>query len=295
MAPASPMGPPEPPSVRHTRGTTTVEWLVLAAVLLLLVAVVGLRVHSKLNPEKAALPDWVPSYPGAAPTKHSSSSNQTTISEDVRFETTDPPAKVLEFYYSALKGSGFIVDRPQPGSDFLNSRKCESTRRVSVRTHLRENGKTEVVVGYFDFRPEWGPRTEPAQEAKLPAWVPAYPGMSMLADPSHSSDQYQYWQAYFKTFDPPQKVFEYYAAALAKPGFTVQVSWSQPSDHQFGGRITAQETAGRRKVIVEMPSNSQKECQSKVEVSWFGVAADEPAEEVAGAKTHGRDTAKPPK
>lgn len=57
----------------------------------------------------AKLPSWLPAYPGATPKGTFTSTTNGATQSGFGFNTTDSVAKVLEYYQTQLKGSGFDI------------------------------------------------------------------------------------------------------------------------------------------------------------------------------------------
>jgi hypothetical protein len=103
----------------------------------------------------ADLPTWIAAYPGASEPEGSYSS--TTTDEHmaaVSFRTTDPVARVLEFYERSLKAAGLEVSKTTytaQGSDggMLNGSSTDPKRSVTVMVS-DEDGETSIAVNYTE-------------------------------------------------------------------------------------------------------------------------------------------------
>jgi hypothetical protein len=99
-----------------------------------------------------SLPSWVPSYPGVTPITSMSKSSGEGIYGNYSFQTSDAGAKVLEFYQSAFKASGFTVERTDVGGGTtgmgnLNAKSDGGKREVNVSV-VPAAGAVTVTVQY---------------------------------------------------------------------------------------------------------------------------------------------------
>lgn len=101
------------------------------------------------------LPAWIDLYPGASePQGAFSSTTGGERSGAVSFRSTDPVARVLEFYERTLKASGLEVSKTTftaQGSDggMLNGTSDEPKRKVTVMVN-DEEGETVISVNYTE-------------------------------------------------------------------------------------------------------------------------------------------------
>lgn len=101
------------------------------------------------------LPSWIALYPGASePQGAYSSTTGDQRSGAVSFRTTDPVARVLEFYERSLKATGLEVSKTTftaQGSDggMLNGSSEEPQRSVTVMVN-EEDGETAIAVNYTE-------------------------------------------------------------------------------------------------------------------------------------------------
>jgi len=95
------------------------------------------------------LPSWVPSYPGSTPTTSLSKSGAEGLYGSYSFRTSDDGGKVLDFYETDLKGSGFTVERTNVSAAIGNlaAKRDGGKREVNV-TVAPGAGATTVTVQY---------------------------------------------------------------------------------------------------------------------------------------------------
>ena len=99
------------------------------------------------------LPPWIELYPGSSePQGAMSSTTAEGLSGTVTFRSTDPVARVLEFYERTLKASGLQVDKTTftaQGSEggMLTGESDEPRRSVTVMVN-DEDGATMISISY---------------------------------------------------------------------------------------------------------------------------------------------------
>jgi hypothetical protein len=100
------------------------------------------------------LPAWVPVYTGAEPANRHSLNTADSVSGGFQLETSDPVAKVLEFYRSALEGEGYAVSVNTFSQDDTQGGMVNGNHEGSGRTVMAilssENGTTMVNVNYSE-------------------------------------------------------------------------------------------------------------------------------------------------
>jgi hypothetical protein len=94
-------------------------------------------------------------------------------------------------------------------------------------------------------------------EAKLPAWLPSYPGSKPDGTFTSSGNGTEGGTAHFKTSDAGSKVLAYYQENLKSAGFKITSTFSGDSGESRGGIVTAEDTANRRTVMVTVSSASE--------------------------------------
>ncbi len=102
------------------------------------------------------LPAWVPVYPGAEPADRHSLNTSDSTSGGFQLETSDPVAKVLEFYRSALEGEGYAISVNTFSQDDAQGGMVNGSNEDSGRTVMAilnsEDGTTTVNVNYSESR-----------------------------------------------------------------------------------------------------------------------------------------------
>lgn len=93
-------------------------------------------------------------------------------------------------------------------------------------------------------------------EAKLPAWLPAYPGSKPDGTFTASGNGSEGGTAHFKTSDAGSKVLAFYRENLKNAGFRITSTFSGDSGESRGGMMRAEDTANKRTVMVTASSTS---------------------------------------
>jgi len=100
---------------------------------------------------------------------------------------------------------------------------------------MKENGKTTLTVG---------------GTAKLPAWVPNYPGSDPQGAFSASSAEGDSGTFTFKTKDDAEKVSKYYQESFATSGLKIASNVTSQSGSTSGGMLSAQDESNKHTVAV---------------------------------------------
>lgn len=97
--------------------------------------------------------------------------------------------------------------------------------------------------------------------AKLPTWLPSYPGSkpegTFAMSGSGGDNGSEGGAAHFKTSDASSKVLAFYQENLKSAGFKITSTFSGDSGESRGGILTAEDTANRRNVMVTVSSTSE--------------------------------------
>lgn len=95
--------------------------------------------------------------------------------------------------------------------------------------------------------------------AKLPEWVPAYPGSKPEGTFSATAGdgEGEGGMAHFKTSDAGPKVLAYYQDALKKAGYKITATMSGAGGEGAGGMIAAENSATKKSVMVTLSSSSE--------------------------------------
>jgi len=92
---------------------------------------------------------------------------------------------------------------------------------------------------------------------KLPSWVPNYPGSDPQANFSVRTDKEQNGTFGFTTKDSIEQVVKHYEDALKSAGLTVNSNIIQSNGKASVGIVTAEETGGKRKMMVNATLSDQ--------------------------------------
>lgn len=96
---------------------------------------------------------------------------------------------------------------------------------------------------------EWKMQAGGQQSAKLPDWLPPYPGVENKVNYSAEDDKGQILGFGFVTGDPPDQVISFYEGALKKAGFKTQKITFQ-GGNSAGSSMTAEDPAQKRSVFL---------------------------------------------
>jgi len=92
--------------------------------------------------------------------------------------------------------------------------------------------------------------------AKLPDWVPSYPGSKPEGTFSASGNEGESGMAHFETSDAGSKVLDFYQDKLKDAGFKITSTFNGDSGDSRGGIVTAEDAANRRNVMVTVRSTA---------------------------------------
>lgn len=93
--------------------------------------------------------------------------------------------------------------------------------------------------------------------AKLPEWVPAYPGSKPEGTFSATGGDGEGGMAHFKTSDAGPKVLAFYQDALKKAGYKITATMSGVGGEGSGGMIAGENAATKKSVMVTLSSSSE--------------------------------------
>jgi hypothetical protein len=93
--------------------------------------------------------------------------------------------------------------------------------------------------------------------AKLPAWVPDYPGSKPEGAFSASGKDGDGGMAHFKTNDAAPKVLAFYQDALKRAGYKITASLSGAADASGGGMVAGEDAANKRSVMVTVSAGGE--------------------------------------
>ena len=132
------------------------------------------------------------------------------------YVTTDPPATVLDFYEHAFQASGLTVERSE---ETLTARGGKGDRAIIVQTSRGYTGKT--IVGINALMRTAPPPTNSVRVAKLPDWVPTFPGSAPQAKQEEGPTN-EIKRAHFETDAAPADVIAFYRRTLGGAGFWLE-------------------------------------------------------------------------
>ena len=148
------------------------------------------------------------------------------------------------------------------------------------RIRLQEEGQPAVSLeakgsgdtGSFEMKSSTGEtvRFGGGAEAKVPAWVPGYPGAKPEGTFSSQGGENEGGMFAFKTGDGAKKVLGWYEQSLKGAGFTTTITDSG----EGGGGIVTGEDASKRTVMVTVGAEGG---QTAVQVTYSQIAATAPA------------------
>jgi len=268
------------------RGSPKLHPLVLIA--LIVAAAAGLTIIGKVRRERTpvgtpevsasdtlggnissvVIPNWVPIYPGAKVTGGTSKQTRTEYYIWFTISTNDNCQQVFSFYERQLNLAGFSVVKGNNDGEgcmgVLESHGAGGTRSVNLTGGAMTSGTRfgiEVVqrnVGGQIERPRGASQDgDAAVEARIPAWVPVYPGWTPENLSLRQSGPEVFLSFTFTTGDEIRKVLSWYEEKLRQEGFRVSMDVVGPSgalrsntaDNHRSLKIEAS-NAGPRNVIM---------------------------------------------
>jgi hypothetical protein len=87
-------------------------------------------------------------------------------------------------------------------------------------------------------------------DAKTPAWVPAYPGVSPQSTFSMQGGDGSSGSFQFTTKDSAKDVLSFYEQGLKQAGLAINANFTGNTGNESGGMISAEDTATKRTVVV---------------------------------------------
>jgi hypothetical protein len=96
------------------------------------------------------LPDWLPMYPGAQGSATFGLESKQGSAASMQLKTSDSPAKVAEFYESALKGKGFEVGKMEEGQTITLTATDPNSEKTANVMIGNEGGATTIVLSFQD-------------------------------------------------------------------------------------------------------------------------------------------------
>jgi hypothetical protein len=134
----------------------------------------------------------------------------------------------------------------------LTIRDRKTGKTITMNAEDVKNGKLTFSDESTGEHVTFGANTE----AKLPAWLPSYPGSKPEGTFSASGNGSEGGMVHFKTGDAGSKVLAYYQDNLKSGGFKITSTFSGDSGASRGGIVTAEDAASGRSVMVTVSSTN---------------------------------------
>jgi hypothetical protein len=123
---------------------------------------------------------------------------------------------------------------------------------------FREDGKNAVTLeahgngdsGSLQMKSGSESLTIGANQAALPAWIPAYPNSKPASTFSVNSKEGTSASFQFQTQDTPKDVVAFYERGLKQTGFRINATTTSESGGSSGGLVSADDAANKRTVLV---------------------------------------------
>ncbi len=94
-------------------------------------------------------------------------------------------------------------------------------------------------------------------EAKLPAWVPSYPGSKPEGAISATGGENEGGMVHFKTSDPAPKILAFYTDELKKAGYKITATMQGVAGDGTGGMVAGENAATKKSVMVTLSATSE--------------------------------------
>lgn len=166
----------------------------------------------------------------------------------------------LEFV-SENAGEGSITVREKSTGRVLTMRVDGSTGAVEVTDDQGRRVKMDGKTGKIEVQGENGATAQVGTnlDAKLPGWIPAYPGSDPKASMAVSNAGAQSVTITFETKDSAQQVMDFYERELKSGGLTIASRTALPG----GGMLVAQGAGQKRTAIITMDAQGQVVIQTE--------------------------------
>ena len=240
-APASPTIPA--PAVAAPRKTSPLLWILVAILGLFLaggIAVVGAGIFFA---HKAGIdPDLMRSNPALATARMMAATNP-----DLEVVSSDNEGRVTIRQRSTGKVVTMNFDELKRGKITFKETGKDS---VTFETHGDgQNGSVDIKTGNESV--SFG-----TNQAKLPAWMPAYPHSAPQGNFSASGKEGSTANFQFQTGDAAKDVVAFYERELKQAGFRITSSTVGDSGSSSGGVLSAEDDANKRSVMVTVGSGT---------------------------------------
>lgn len=215
----TPALPPNGPGVPPSKKSNVLMWVLIgigAFFMLIIVAVLGLGLFVAQKAKQAGLdPDLIKKSPGLAAAKMMVAANP-----DVEMVSADEGKQEI------------TIREKKTGKTYTMS--FDDARNGKFT--MTENGaKSTLTVG---------------GKAKVPAWVPDYPGSEPQGAFSAQGADGASGTFTFNTKDPSDKVVRYYDDQLKSSGMTVTSNITNQNGQPSAGMLSAQDQANKHSVTV---------------------------------------------
>ncbi len=244
------------------------ERIGLVCIAVVVVGAVIFGVKTRLYPAPPRLPAWVPGLPHGRCNEVRAGPEPASSLGGVFCETDAAPEVVVRGYEDALRAAGFYVthEASPPGRRALVAYRCDLGQLINVSASATGTGVTSVSLSYRDTGPVRA-ATAGTADARLPAWVPAYPGARMVADQARTDERRGYGSAVFLTPDDAHRVCEFYREAARAHGL-VPTGGLPTRDSSPGEALDTASPDGRLHLRVETEGRPLEACRQRVVVSW---------------------------
>jgi hypothetical protein len=241
-APAPPGGPgamyPPPPPKK----TSPIVWVLVglgAFLLLVVIAVVGAGFFLVHKVKQAGLdPELMRRNPGLATVKMMAALNPNievlSVNENRGLVTVrdKQSGKTYSVDFEDAKKGKFIIKEDGKDAVTVNA------------TGDDKNGSLEVKSGDSTVKIGGG------QNAKVPTWIPDYPGSTPQAAYSAQAKEGDSGMFTFKTKDPADKVAHFYEEGLKSSGMKTSSTISNAGSGTVGGMISGEDESRKHSVTV---------------------------------------------
>jgi hypothetical protein len=229
--------------------TSPIVWILvgIAGVFVLMgIVVVAGGIFMVHKAKQAGLdPDLMKRNPGLAATKFLA-----TVNPNIQVLSTDEKKGLITLKDKQTgKVVTMTIDAVKNGKITFQE---EGKEAVSVET--RQDGSTGgVEVKSAEGSMKFGA----GAVAKLPVWVPSYPGAAPEGTFSMQGQDGDTGSIQFKTKDPVDKVVRYYQAELKKGGLHETANITSSGGKSEGGLVTAEDESKKRNVLVSVSGGDE--------------------------------------
>ena len=210
--------PPPPAPLPPAKKSNVLKWVLIgigACFMLIVVAVIGLGLFVAQKAKQAGLDtDLIKKSPALAAAKMMVAANP-----DVEMVSADEGKQEI------------TVREKKTGKVYTMSFEDAKSGKFT----MKENGKTTLTVG---------------GKAKVPAWVPDYPGSDPQGAFSAQGEDGASGTFTFKTSDSSDKVVKYYQDQFKASGMTATSNITNQNGQSSAGMLSAQDEANKHNVTV---------------------------------------------